>query len=144
MDSRRRGAFWLLAALVIGRALDALDLPFEKRSAPGTTDVAAAAPAAGVPPVAPWALADTAAAIPSAELHTRKPPQPPEPGTPVRVNHASETELQRLPGVGPVLAGRIVAARESGGPFRDAADLRRVRGIGSKTCDRLAPHLRFD
>jgi competence protein ComEA len=61
------------------------------------------------------------------------------------VNRASAADLQRLPGVGPVLAARIVAERDARGPFQDPGDLRRrVRGIGARTSARLAPHLRFD
>lgn len=59
--------------------------------------------------------------------------QPGDP--PIDVNAASAEELQRLPGVGPVMAGAIVAGR----PFRSVADLDRVRGIGPKTLDKLRP-----
>ena len=55
----------------------------------------------------------------------------------VNVNSASEAELDRLPGIGPVLAGRIVAEREAGGPFSGYQDLQRVRGIGPKTVERM-------
>jgi competence protein ComEA len=48
----------------------------------------------------------------------------------VRINVASAAELETLPGVGPVLAGRIVAHREQHGPFRSAEDLLSVPGIG--------------
>ena len=46
------------------------------------------------------------------------------------LNSASAAELQRLPGIGPVGAGRIVAERERNGPFRSPADLSRVTGFG--------------
>jgi len=59
--------------------------------------------------------------------------QPGDP--PIDVNAASAEELQRLPGVGPVMAGAIVAGR----PFRSVAELDRVRGIGPKTLDKLRP-----
>lgn len=59
--------------------------------------------------------------------------QPGDP--PIDVNAASPDELQRLPGVGPVMAGAIVAGR----PFRSVAELDRVRGIGPKTLDKLRP-----
>lgn len=50
--------------------------------------------------------------------------------------------LEALPKVGPVLAERIVKAREER-PFASVADLdRRVRGIGPKTIDQVRPHLR--
>jgi DNA uptake protein ComE-like DNA-binding protein len=59
-------------------------------------------------------------------------------------NAAPAVELERLPGIGPALAGRIVAARAAGTVFHRADDLRRVRGIGPRTVERLAPYLRFD
>ncbi|MCE5271984.1 helix-hairpin-helix domain-containing protein [bacterium] len=63
---------------------------------------------------------------------------------PVAVNHATAGELTGLEGIGPELAGRIVAERSSGGPFRDGADLAsRVRGIGPATVARLAGRLLF-
>ena len=46
-----------------------------------------------------------------------------------------------MPGVGEVLAKRIVDDREVHGPFRDDSDLRRVRGIGPKTLDGMRPYL---
>lgn len=48
----------------------------------------------------------------------------------VAVNRASAGELEALPGVGPVLAGRIVAYREQHGPFGVVEDLLAVPGIG--------------
>lgn len=59
-------------------------------------------------------------------------------------NTATLAQLQELPGVGPALAGRIVAYRQAHGPFRRVADLTRVRGIGEKTLERLAPYLRIE
>lgn len=48
----------------------------------------------------------------------------------VRVNTAAAAELERIPGVGPVLAGRIVEARDAGGGFSAVEDLLDVPGIG--------------
>lgn len=48
----------------------------------------------------------------------------------VNLNTATVAELDALPGVGPVLAQRIVAHREQHGAFRSVSDLRRVNGIG--------------
>jgi competence protein ComEA len=53
----------------------------------------------------------------------------------LNVNLASAEELERLPGIGPALAARIVAHREAHGPFRTVDDLLRVSGIGPKTLD---------
>ena len=54
---------------------------------------------------------------------------------PLDLNSATESDLQRLPGVGPTLSGRIVAAK----PFASIDDLRRVKGIGAKTLENLRP-----
>lgn len=48
----------------------------------------------------------------------------------VSINRAGASELEQLPGVGPVLAERIVAHRESNGPFDEVEDLLDVPGIG--------------
>lgn len=50
----------------------------------------------------------------------------------VRINVAGVEELEALPGVGPVLAERIVAYREEHGPFAVVEDLLEVPGIGEK------------
>lgn len=48
------------------------------------------------------------------------------------LNRATLAELQQLPGIGPVLAQRIVETREQQGRFASPEDLRRVPGIGPK------------
>jgi competence protein ComEA len=48
----------------------------------------------------------------------------------VRVNQADAAELDMLPGVGPVLAERIVGYRDENGPFGSVEDLLDVPGIG--------------
>ena len=55
------------------------------------------------------------------------------------LNRASATELEELPGVGPVLAGRILDWRDANGPFTEVGQLREVSGIGEKTFQSLAP-----
>lgn len=57
---------------------------------------------------------------------------------PIDVNRATIVELQRLPGIGPALSGRIVQVRDRE-PFRSVDELRRVPGIGPKTLERLRP-----
>jgi competence protein ComEA len=65
----------------------------------------------------------------------------PTAGRPARLdlNRASREELERLPGIGPVMAGRILTLREKMGRFRGLEELRSVRGIGSATIERLRP-----
>jgi len=59
----------------------------------------------------------------------------------IDINAADWPEFALLPGVGEVLAKRIVEDREEKGPFRDWNDLRRVRGIGPKTFENIKPYL---
>lgn len=51
---------------------------------------------------------------------------------PINLNTASAAELERLPGVGPVLAERIITYREENGRFRRAEHLMMVRGISDR------------
>ena len=58
---------------------------------------------------------------------------------PIDLNHASEAELERLPGVGPSLARRISEYRTKHGAFASVDSLVRVAGIGPATLARLRP-----
>jgi competence protein ComEA len=53
------------------------------------------------------------------------------------LNQASVQEFEELPGIGPVLAERIVDYRKSRKTFRTVDDLREVKGIGQKKFDRI-------
>jgi competence protein ComEA len=53
------------------------------------------------------------------------------------VNRASQQDFERLPGIGSVLAGRIVEYRAARGGFQDIEELRRVKGVGKKTFERI-------
>jgi competence protein ComEA len=96
--------------------------------APSAPDVTVAAPR-------------TTAPVPRAE--SESPPQraaptkSAPPAQPVDINRANEDELRALPGIGGVLAARIVEARERDGPFASLDDLRRVRGLGRAKLERL-------
>ena len=48
----------------------------------------------------------------------------------ISLNTATAAEFERLPGVGPTLAARIIVYRTSHGPFTTVADLRAVPGVG--------------
>ena len=61
----------------------------------------------------------------------------------IPINDASSVELQRLPGVGPALAQRIIDHRQQHGAFRTAADLDAVKGIGPALLAKIAPLVRF-
>ena len=59
----------------------------------------------------------------------------------VDVNTATSAELERLPGIGPALANRIVDDRSRHGPFSTAHDITRVSGIGEKTYESISRRL---
>jgi DNA uptake protein ComE-like DNA-binding protein len=75
------------------------------------------------------------------------PPSAPEPASglagPVDVDRAGAEDIELLPWIGPVVASRIVANRDSFGPFGSIEGLERVRGIGPRLADRLRPHVTF-
>ncbi len=52
--------------------------------------------------------------------------------SPVNINTAGSAELQSLPGIGPVLAERIIQYRRQHGPFTAVEELKNVSGIGEK------------
>ena len=58
------------------------------------------------------------------------------------LNHASQPQLEELPGVGPVTAQAILAWRQQHGRFSRIAELQEVDGIGPKTYAEIAPHVR--
>jgi competence protein ComEA len=106
---------------------------------PGATPGAAAGGVA-VPPARPAligtsnALVWVASSAPAARAAAAKGAgcaRPPD------LNHATVAELICLPGIGPALAQRLVAEREAHGPFRDIADLKRVKGLGAVRIERL-------
>ncbi len=55
----------------------------------------------------------------------------------IDINTASASQLETLPGIGPVLAGRIVDFREREGRFQKKEDIMKVSGIGPKVYENL-------
>ncbi|WP_375790589.1 ComEA family DNA-binding protein [Actinoplanes lutulentus] len=64
-------------------------------------------------------------------------PPPAGSGGPLNLNTADLGDLDALPGVGPVLAQRILDARDAQGGFTSVADLRKVDGIGDARYEQL-------
>ena len=118
--SERRGALVVLTLVALGAAWDLLHLrPVPAPGADGSPAEAAAISAPAAPPAA----------------------SPPS-GPALDLNSADSRQLDALPGIGPVLASRIVAHRAAAGPFRTVDELRAVRGIGPRLLERLRPLVR--
>ncbi|MBA2453873.1 MAG: ComEA family DNA-binding protein [Chloroflexia bacterium] len=64
---------------------------------------------------------------------------PPEESGPVNINTASIDALDDLPGIGPVIAGRIVEYRLQHGPFQTLEELEEVAGISMRMVEELRP-----
>jgi competence ComEA-like helix-hairpin-helix protein len=59
----------------------------------------------------------------------------------ININTAAPKELKKLPGIGPVLADRIVEYREKVGPFSDKKDIIKVNGIGDRKYDAVEEYI---
>ena len=55
----------------------------------------------------------------------------------VNINTATAAELESLPGIGPTYTQRIIAYRESEGPFAEPSQIMEVRGIGPACYERI-------
>jgi competence protein ComEA len=67
-------------------------------------------------------------------------PKPPAPAAapataaaPVNLNTATAADLQKLPGIGPAMATRILEYRQKNGGFKKIEELMNVQGIGEKS-----------
>jgi len=80
---------------------------------------------------------------PMAAPHARRAPDPGLSVGGLDPDEASSAELERLPGIGPALASRIVADRTLHGPYRSPEALMRVSGIGPRILERIRSYLIF-
>ncbi len=85
-------------------------------------------------PAKPSAKVDAASADakPPADAQTQPPAV-------IDLNVATESDLDRLPGIGPVLAKRIVEYRSTKGRFQTVEELLEVKGIGEKKLAKIRP-----
>ena len=60
-----------------------------------------------------------------------------EPRIFININTASAAQLERLPGIGPVLAKDIIVYRQRVGGFKEAKELKNVKGIGDKKFEKI-------
>jgi competence protein ComEA len=61
----------------------------------------------------------------------------------IDIDIATAAEIETLRGIGPALAKRIVADRDSLGPFGSIDELTRVKGIGKRLAAKIAPQVTF-
>jgi len=125
--AERRGALVVVAIFAIGTVHD-----FARVHAPR-----AGLPGAVSPGVSGGGRTGDASAESGGRDVAANPPVRPADPRPVDLNHATPAELDRLPGIGPVLAGRIIAHRTRFGPFRNVDELIAVPGIGPALLARL-------
>lgn len=59
----------------------------------------------------------------------------------ININKASEEELQKITGVGPSLASKIIQYREENGKFKEVEDLNNVSGIGEKKFESIKKYV---
>jgi competence ComEA-like helix-hairpin-helix protein len=87
----------------------------------------------------------TKAAESSAQIEPAGAPPRDEPIVPaiIDIDVATAAEIETLRGIGPALAARIVADRDSLGPFGSTDELQRVRGIGIRLAKKIAPQVTF-
>lgn len=62
----------------------------------------------------------------------------------VNINTATAKQLQLLPGIGEVIAQRIVDYRTESGPFKSVDDLLNVSGIGDAKLEQLKPYAKVE
>ena len=122
--AERRGALVLVVLLLLGAAHDLWRAAGARSHAPSDPSPAGDRTGTAEPPGPAAAILRPAAAAPRLDL-----------------NRADARELDALPGVGPVLAERIVQQRGRFGPFRDLDELLVVRGVGPRLLERLRPRL---
>jgi competence protein ComEA len=83
----------------------------------------------------------TAAAHPMAQSAADSKAALDKPAFVVNLNTATAADLERLPGIGPTAALRIIEYRQKRGPFKKIEELMNVQGVGEKTFLTLKPQI---
>ncbi len=61
----------------------------------------------------------------------------------ISINEAEAIDLESLPGIGPVMANRIVEYRTINGRFNKLEDLKKIKGIGDKLLQKILPFIKL-
>ena len=134
----RAGLLFVLASLLVGGAFREWRSSNETRFSDlvSILESRSEAPAPGRAPVA-GEPADSARG--TRERSARGTQHPPLRPAALEVDRATAADFERLPGIGPALAARIVADRERRGAFGSPDGLDRVPGIGPRILERVRP-----
>jgi competence protein ComEA len=62
---------------------------------------------------------------------------------PLDINSATYNQLLHIPGIGPVMAQRIIEYRDARGRFNDLQELKEIKGIGDKKLEQLQKYLKI-
>lgn len=144
-DSKRkdREALVQVAIIAIGFIAAMLILAYSYASAPmqilnvySTEDAVTAAGSQ----ITQSVLQHQNASAPQESSPVSLPPQVPQQNS-VNINTADQSQLSTLPGIGPVLAERIIQFREQYGTFSNVEELKSVSGIGDKTFENLRDYI---
>jgi competence ComEA-like helix-hairpin-helix protein len=137
--AERRGALLVAVLLALGAGHDLwrASRPLPRRETPGWTGAQAGAQAGSEAAGQDRSAARDPASADEPAVDSAPGPAP----ATTDLNRASARELDRLPGVGPVLAARIIDYRSRHGAFRQVEELMAVRGIGPRLYARLAPRV---
>ncbi len=135
-------ALAFVAAVLLHSFLQPKPATLEISAVPETTP---AASAAEVPTENPTEAPAEVSAAPTGEAPAENTAAP-EPetawdGQKLDLNRATQEDLEQLPGIGPVLAGRILEWRSAHGAFSKTEELLEVSGIGQGKLEKIFPYV---
>ncbi len=141
--AERRAILFLAAVALLGGLVRAVRAAGANADRPKGEQLALESQRAAVDSVARGLVRPRASRGRAGAAASPRPATKATPVGPVDVDQADAAALIALPRIGPVLAARIVADRDSLGPFGSLEALERVRGIGPAMIGQLAPHVTF-
>jgi competence ComEA-like helix-hairpin-helix protein len=137
----RAGLVFVLVSLLVGSAVRGWQRSHRERFSEIVESLAEYDAAASLRSGRPVSSTDSLpSAAPPDDRRVRRAADTLRPAS-IDVDRAEAAELERLPGIGPALAARIVAERRARGAFGGPEGLLRVTGIGPKTLAKLRPYL---